>query len=207
MERMADAAKAVFGSDRLLAYILRFGVKLGENKEGADTVSTHGWQVIQSASQKMAVAEFYGSGEQTSYLDDTYETHVESVTIDGGIEIGPIRKHPHFHILLSLKHWSYVQVDYFRMNAVFELMFKGRDPFEWFRFGSKETPEVYMQKYTLRDASGGFFYGDNESPWVDVTLYPQDNWQSVLAAYVRKGAVPGVIESLNARAGTIEYAK
>ena len=207
MERMADAAKAVFGSDRLLAYILRFGVKLGENKEGADTVSTHGWQVIQSASQKMAVAEFYGSGEITSYLDDTYETHVESVTIDGGIEIGPIRKHPHFHILLSLKHWSYVQVDYFRMNAVFELMFKGKDPFEWFRFGSTETPDVYMQKYTLRDASGGFFYGDNESPWVDVTLYPQDNWQSVLAAYVRKGTVPGVIESLNARAGTIEYAK
>ena len=122
MERMADAAKAVFGSDRLLAYILRFGVKLGENKEGADTVSTHGWQVIQSASHKMAVTEFYGSGEQTSYLDDTYETHVESVTIDGGIEIGPIRKHPHFHILLSLKHLSYVQVDYFRMNAVFELM-------------------------------------------------------------------------------------
>ena len=30
---------------------------------------------------------------------------------------------------------------------------------------------------------------------------------SVLAAYVRKGTVPGVIESLNARAGTIEYAK
>ena len=49
------------------------------------------------------------------------------------------------------------------------------------------------------DNSGLRYYGDNESPWVDITLYPQDNWKDVLAAYVRKNATPSIFEALQRR--------
>ena len=33
-----------------------------------------------------------------------------------------------------------------------------------------------------------------ENPYVDVKLYPQDNWKEILAAYVRKSAIPSIVE-------------
>ena len=51
----------------------------------------------------------------------------------------------------------------------------------------------------LLDASGNHFYTDNENPHVMIKLYPQDNWQDVLAAYVRKSSVPGPVEAITAR--------
>ena len=112
--------------------------------------------------------------------------HVESVDVDGGIEIGPLRKHPHFHVLVSITHWSYLQLDYFKMNSFLEMMFKGLDP-GGFGWGTD---------YELKESSGRCYYSDNESPWVDVRLYPQDNWQQVIAAYVRKNAIPSQIEAI-----------
>ena len=37
------------------------------------------------------------------------------------------------------------------------------------------------------------FYGDNEFPYIDIRLYPQDNWKEIISAYVRKGSVGGGI--------------
>ena len=98
--------------------------------------------------------------------------------MDGGIEIGPQRGHPHFHILLSLTHWSYVQFDYFKMNAYLESMFKGLDKYEL----------GWGEKFKLLDGSGQPFYTDAENPYVMVKVYPQDNWQDIIQAYVQKGA-------------------
>ena len=96
---------------------------------------------------------FYGNGgkgpDDTSYTSDTYETHVESVIVDGGVEIGPRRHLPHFHILLTVNHYSLVTLDYYRMAAAFEVLFKGKH-------------ETLKDQFKLYDSSGGDFYTGNE---------------------------------------------
>ena len=52
-----------------------------------------------------------------------------------------------------------------------------------------------MYSCMFRDSSGNLFYTDNENPYVDIKLYPQDNWNDIIAAYVRKNAVPGPMEA------------
>lgn len=196
MERMADAAHELFGNDRNLSELLVFGYKLGgfgARGETTDTISKAQFELIQAPNKKDAVLDFYGESGASSYVYDTYETHVEKVEVDGGIEIGPNRHHPHFHILITINHWSYVQIDYFKMNAYLELMFRGLDPLE----------RGWGDRFQLKDASGGLFYTDNENPHVDIKLYPQDNWSDVIAAYVRKNATPGIMETLGARTGNV----
>ena len=73
---------------------------------------------------KKETATFYGMANDTSYLYDTYETHVSSVSVDAGVEIGPKLHHPHFHLLLKIEHYTYVQIDKFRMKAVLEQLFR-----------------------------------------------------------------------------------
>lgn len=194
MERMADAAHELFGNDANLSELLVFGYKLGgfsARGETTDTISKAQFELIQGPNKKDAVRDFYGEPNASSYQYDTYETHVEKVEVDGGIEIGPNRHHPHFHILVTVNHWSYIQIDYFKMNAYLELMFRGLDPLE----------RGWGDRFKLLDASGGLFYTDNENPHVDIKLYPQDNWQDIINAYVRKNATPGIMESLSARTG------
>ena len=128
---------------------------------------------------------------KSSYIADTYETHIDSIDCDGGIEIEPTRKHPHFHILLTMNHWSYLQIDYYKMNVFLEQMFRGRDPMG---FGWGDT-------LRLVDSSGRDFYTDAENPYVDIRLYPQDNWNDIISAYVRKNSSPGIFEAIGTRAG------
>lgn len=185
LERMADACYEVFGQDRYLSRILVFGKQLKGVKK--DNVSKVDWENIVHTNKSDAMDKFYGSGDPknpaTSYVYDTYETHVDSIDTDGGIEIGPQMGHPHFHILLTINHFSYCQIDYFVMNQIFEEMFKGLGE--------------YGERFRLPKQGGGNFYDPNERPYVDIRLYPQDNWQAVLAAYVRgqKGSVPSLVES------------
>ncbi len=51
-----------------------------------------------------------------SYEYDTFDTHVDSVELDGGVEVGPKLGHPHFHVLLTLTHFTYLQFDYYTMK-------------------------------------------------------------------------------------------
>ena len=195
MQKMHDAAQQLFGNDLYISQLLVFGYKLSsfsDRAEGTDLLSTTKFEVIAKPNKKDATPTFYGEQGASSYTYDTYETHVDSIEVDGGIEIGPQRHHPHFHILLTVNHWSYVQIDYFKMNTYLEMMFRGIDPGGVHGWGTQ---------YQLKDASGGLFYTDNENPYVDIRLYPQDNWNEVIAAYVRKNATPGIMESLGVRSG------
>ena len=88
-----------------------------------------------------------------------------------------------------MNHYSYIQIDYFKMNAYLEMMFKGID----------KLNKGWGDKFKLLDASGNLFYTDNENPYVDIKLYPQDNWNDIIAAYVRKNATPGPIEAARIR--------
>jgi len=185
MQRMADAAYELFGNDKWLSQMLRFGKTLRKALEGpADNISRVAWEPIYKTNKKEAMDNFYGndSSGHTSYIYDTYETHVEKVDLDGGIEIGPKMHHPHFHMLLTLDHYGYVQFDYYKMNTLLEIMFRGLD-----------TYHGWGDRFFLKDINGNPFYGDNEFPYVDIRLYPQDNWKEIIAAYVRKPSVGGGI--------------
>jgi len=199
MERMANAAHLVFGDDRYLSQILVFGQKLvnfkRDSNQPPDSLSAAHFGLIDKPRKKEALTTFYATGNGSSYVFDTYETHVDKVEVDGGIEIGPQMHHPHFHILITITHYTYVQIDYFKMNQYFELLFRGHDPMMTF-------PDNYVaNNFKLVDGSGGPFYTDNEHPYVDIRLYPQDNWQEVLAAYVRKQS-RSMLGAANIRAGS-----
>ena len=199
---MANAIHELFGNDRWLSEMIVFGRMLKQFEVGGqnrDNVSSAMWGIIDSTKKADAMSSFYGntaveqkdkkkpSSVQTSYVFDTFETHIDKLEVDCGCEIGPKMGHPHFHLLLSISHFGYVQFDYFKMNTFLEIMFKGMD-----------THHGWGDKFLLGNRKFRF-YGDNENPYVDVKLYPQDNWREVLAAYVRKSAIPSIIEVEAAR--------
>lgn len=193
MEKMADAVRTLFGNDEWLCQVVVFGQKL--RSTGSDTVSSKTYAYIQSARKDTTI--FYGDVSGNSYVYDTYQTHVDSVTVDAGIEIGPTYHMPHFHALVTLNHWSYMQVDTMRMKALLEQMFKGTGRFPESQYGDQ---------FKLLDAAGLPFYTDNENPYVDIRIYPSDNWAEVISAYVRKSAQPGIFEAQRVRTGDVSAA-
>jgi hypothetical protein len=195
MEKMADAVRTLFSNDQYLCELLLFGQKLEtfkpeDNPARVDTISQK--QYVPILKTKKPGKTFYGGKGSNSYIHDTYETHVDSVTVDAGIEIGPTLHHPHFHLLITINHFSYIQLDYYKMKALLEQMFKG------LKVGDHDFSDG---AFMLKDAGGMPFYTDNENPYIDFRLYPTDNWQDVIAAYVRKNANPGIFESLRTRTG------
>lgn len=195
MEKMADAVRLLFGNDRYLCELLLFGMALRKvetaNKASTDSISRMQYTHIEKARKEGTL--FYGSRRGNSYQYDTYETHVDSVDVDAGIEIGPNKHYPHFHLLVTVNHWSYVQLDYYKMRSLLEEMFKGLS------VGDRDFGDG---RFKLVDAGGMPFYRDSENPYIDFKLYPTDNWQDVIAAYVRKNANPSIFEALRVRTGT-----
>lgn len=206
LARMAAACDYLFGNETELAKILVFGHKVvGPLKQGrqgqqrakdkepvkeTDAIS-RGKMAVINGFRKKDQGTFYGEGVETSYIYDTYETHVESVTVDGGVEIGPQRHLPHFHVLLTVNHYSLLALDYYKMSGIFEQLFKG-------------THDTQKDRFMLYDSNGANFMTDNENAYVDVRLYPQDNWNTVIANYVRKSAVPNVLTALQQTHGAQE---
>jgi hypothetical protein len=186
-KKMADALRYVFGNDRELCKLLLIGYKLEVASQdlAGDIVSRAQYKMIKKANKDDA--RFYGTESNTSYVSDTYETHVSCVSVDAGVEIGPNLHHPHFHLLLKVEHFTYVQIDKYRMKAVLEQLFKG-------------IHVLKGDKFMLLDHKGLPFYTDNENAYVDIKLYPTDNWAEVVSAYMRKGADRESIMALKARA-------
>lgn len=193
LETMGDAVRRLFGNDQDLCQHIVFGQRL-RNVGGGDSVSSMTYVPIDKPRKAEMADKFYGGpGGRNSYTSDRYMTHVESVTVDAGMEIGPTYHHPHFHALLTVNHWSYVQFDTFKMKATLEQMFKG-------------THKTYGDEFKLIDGAGLPFYTDNENPYVDIRLFPSDNWAEVVAAYVRKGADKESMMALRARTGNTRVA-
>ena len=190
---MRDALDTLFGNDRWLSEMLVFGkvIKPGVADQKGDNVSRASWDIISKTNKKEKMEHFYGNDDRTmprtSYVYDTYETHVDKIDVDAGCEIGPKMGHPHFHLMLTVNHFSYVHFDYYKMKTFLEIMFRGVNTFHG-----------WGQQYMLGTPTEPF-YGDNENPYVDIRLYPQDNWREVLTAYVRKNAVPSMVEVLSTR--------
>ena len=184
LEQMAKAVRKLFGEDQYLSEMLCFGKKLVPVSGKADAISSMRWDPIDRTRKDEAMANFYGGSGTNAYLYDTFETHVEKVDVVGGVEIGPKMGFPHFHVLLTVDHYSYVQFDSYRMKMLLEIMFKG-----------VETRHKWGTAYMLPNQ----FYGDNENPYVDVTLHAADNYKEVLACYVKKTTLPSIVEVEAAR--------
>jgi hypothetical protein len=181
LAKMADAIHHLFGDDTRLSKMLVFGRKLAADAKSNDKM----WVPISKARKEDYV--FYGGMfdvvsqgrsrlvSRNSYVYDQFDTHVENVDVDGGVEIGPTMGHPHFHVMLTLTHFSYLQFDYYAMKYYLETLFKGLEGPEGttMMLGNETDP----------------FYGDNENPYVEVKLYPSDNFLDALHSYVRKHAV------------------
>jgi len=191
MEKMANAARCLFGNDRWLCEIINFGVRVKGGTQ-TDTVASKHLTFIDKPRKE--TTRFYGGTDGNSYLFDTYQTHVESVDCDVGVEIGPTYHMPHFHALVTINHWSYVQIDTMRMRSLLEQMFKGTGRFQ--------GVDEFKLDTKLFDNAGLPFYTDNENPYVDIRLYPSDNWDEVIRAYVRKTTQPGILEAQRTRMGS-----
>jgi hypothetical protein len=194
LEKMNDAVTTLFGNDRWLAQLLVFGQYIQKKSTGKDGLSNSEFVLIKKTNKVAQQENFYGSSNDSSYTSDRYSSHINRVGVFGGVEIGPIRKHPHFHVMLSIEHFSYVQIDYFKMKAYLEIMFRG-----------VETPHGWGETYKLPTLDNlTDYYGDNENPYVDIQVYPQDNWRDILEAYVsgQKGPSNGTLVELMAQRGT-----
>ena len=187
VEKMADACHAIFGDERTLSELLVFGYRIepATARREQDTISRGGWDLI--AKPRKDEENWYATATGSSYAHDTYESHVEKVDVEGGVEIGPNRFHPHFHVLLTIDHYSLLHFDYFKMNAYLEAMFRGVD---W------HSPPRWGDSLSLMG-----FYTDNETPYVKIKLYPQDNWAQIISAYVQKSVQPGIVSSVAFRHG------
>jgi hypothetical protein len=73
-------------------------------------------------------------------------------------------------VLLTVNHWSYIQFDTYAMRSILEAMFKGKS--------IVGNDSKYHNDYFLQGNGGEPFYGDNEHAYVNVKLYPTDDWAS-----------------------------
>ena len=234
LEKMANAINATFGNETVLANLLVFGKTLyniNSNKRikkrnpkntatgqaagmrgkdesidnlGGDYVSIAEYRQITAPNKADKLPVFYANSAGSSYVSDSYDTHVVSVDYEAGVEIGPKMKHPHFHILLTIMHYTYLQLDYFLLREFLEQLFTGSPNVDshLVPYDKLDDQEWIDEHYTLLDTSGMLFYGSNENPWVDVQLYPSDNWSDIISAYVRKGS-GGVFDAHKAHVGQI----
>lgn len=186
MKQMGRAVHYLFSKEDLLASMVVFGKALREaSAEQQDLIGKYQWEVLTGTKKEEKLVRFYGhatfSRKMNSYLDDDYFTHIQNVECDCGVEVGPQRHHPHFHMLLTFDHFTYIHFDYKLMSSYLELMFKGIDP----------DPDRYGwgQRFVLRTVPGGeLFYTDNERPYIHFKLAPSDNYSQIIAGYIRKDA-------------------
>ena len=114
-----------------------------------------------------------GENYKHSYTKDTWASHMHYVTADCGVEIAPYTRLFHFHAILSFTHWSKLSFDIYQMNSWLERAFKGLH-------ADKQN------NFFIKDVNGSQWYGDNDNPYVDLKLLPQDDWTKVLSKYLRK---------------------
>lgn len=109
------------------------------------------------------------------YDDDTYDEHIESIKVNGGVEIGPTNRLYHFHVMVSIVHWSRIMFDYFIMS-------------NWFLDAFAKDG-----RFQILDQNGHPWIRESEAWYTQLKLYPQDDWDEVLRRYVRKQAVGSTI--------------
>lgn len=124
------------------------------------------------------------------YEKDTYWTHVEYVQASGGVEIGPVSRMYHFHVRLSIVHWSRIMFDYYVMSNWFMRAFKGE--------------EAQEQNFKLLDQNGHPWIRDSEQWYAQAKLHPQDDANDVVQRYIVKTATQSDVMRAKRRAPNVD---
>jgi hypothetical protein len=114
------------------------------------------------------------------YLTDLFDDVVKSVKSQVGIEVGPVARLFHFHMLLDVKHISKVAIDQRAFLGYFLGCWQGRL--------FQQTPGK-PGKFYIRDQSGYDFVQAWERPYLDIQLLAEDSANIVTEAYVKKQAI------------------
>lgn len=159
--------------DENLCTMVRFGYMLKDGKRA----------LIEAKKQD---AEDY----KHSYTADTWASHMHYVTVDCGVEIAPQTRNFHFHMVLSFTHWSKLQLDTMQMGAWLERSFKGLHADE-------------NDNFFITDVNGQQWYSDADNPYIDLKLLAQDDFNEVIARYIRKTHTATVAQRDATRGGAL----
>lgn len=99
---------------------------------------------------------------------DTYSDHIDSVEASIGIEVGPVKRRLHAHVILRVTHYSQIQLDRGRMS----------DFIIWHMKQSGKMPNGWWERTPGNRAKFGWMK-------IDITLLPQKNLNEVLLQYVQ----------------------
>ena len=97
-----------------------------------------------------------------AYRQDTYEQHVESVSVSATVERGYVQRRPHAHLFVSFTHFSQIQISKTLLQR-------------WCR---EEYNKTMSEKYKLKGS---------QSMYVHIKLLPQSDWSEVIQMYLKKG--------------------
>ena len=188
LETMADGLQEVFANDNNVARLLVYGYKLVDMQ--GDTVGRKQWQLITES--KKEEKAFYGNRNRSSYESDTYSTHVELVKSDSACEIGPNHHYPHFHTLLTLNHYTKLQVDSLKLRSLLEQIWKGKYP-------TQSGDDPFRTDLELVDGAGFPYYGPNEMPYINIKKTSTEAFDKVIVGYLRKSATGNIMEAIAKR--------
>ena len=106
--------------------------------------------------------------------NDKWEEVIEDggIRFDGNVEVGPNKNRVHAHILLEIRHYSFLQVDIGRLQRLVRLLWNSRIV----GHGSTDA-ELEVNNWPKKIT---------KLPYTNVKLMPQSNWTEVIKAYIHK---------------------
>ena len=110
-----------------------------------------------------------------TYREDKWEECIipGSIKFDGNVETGPKKNRVHAHIMLEIQHYSMIQVNIPRLQALTKHLWNTlclANNFGGRTSGPQPTPNLIEKK-----------------PYVDARLMPAHNWVANVKEYIRKG--------------------
>jgi ribosomal protein L12E/L44/L45/RPP1/RPP2 len=117
------------------------------------------------------------------YMTDTYDDVVKSMTAIVGVEIGPVARLFHFHMLLDVRHLSKIAVD----QRIFQEYFLGC----W-------RGQLYDDELAIKSPSGHYWIPPNEQLHMYIQLQAEDEVAVSLEAYLKKDSINFVAAGLRA---------
>lgn len=105
------------------------------------------------------------------YVSDCFDEVVQGIHAQVGIEIGPVARLFHFHMLLDVKHISKIQLDQRAFREYFIACWRGH---------------IFNGEYAIKDASGNDWVPQHEQLHLDLRLHAEDEVAAAMDAYVKK---------------------